>query len=203
MTTLYLVRHAVTEHTGKKLSGWMEDIPLNDEGLEQAAAVARRLADVKLDAIYSSPIDRTLQTARAIAAPHQLSVKANKAVGEVEYGGWTNRSLKVLARTRLWAQVQRWPSSARFPDGETLREVQVRVVGAIERIVSEHPKGRVCVVSHGDPIKLIVAHYLGVHIDLFQRIVVGPASVSVISVSGAGPYILALNSLTGPVPSSL
>ena len=201
MTTLYLVRHAVTEHTGKKLSGWMEDIPLNSEGLEQAESVAERLADVKLAAVYSSPIDRTMQTARVIAARHQLSVRSNKQLGEVEYGGWTNRSLKVLARTRLWAQIQRWPSAARFPDGETLREVQVRVVDAVERIVSEHPKNKVCVVSHGDPIKLIVAHYLGVHIDLFQRIVVAPASVSVLSVSSGGPYVLALNSLTGPVAS--
>jgi probable phosphomutase (TIGR03848 family) len=201
MTTLYLVRHAVTEQTGKKLSGWMEDIPLSDQGRAEAEAVADRLADQKLDAIYSSPIDRTLQTAQPIAARHDLGITTSKALGEVEYGKWTDRSLKVLARTKLWAQVQRWPSAARFPDGETLREVQVRVVGEVERIVEEHPKGRICVVSHGDPIKLICAHYLGVHIDLFQRIVVAPASVSVLSISGAGPYVLALNSLTGPIPS--
>ena len=201
MTILYLVRHAVTEHTGKKLSGWMEDIPLSDEGRGEALAVAERLSDQKLDAVFSSPIDRTLQTAQPIAERHDLPIATSKALGEVEYGKWTDRSLKVLARTKLWAQVQRWPSAARFPDGETLREVQVRVVGEIERIVGEYPRGRVCVVSHGDPIKLICAHYLGVHIDLFQRIVVAPASVSVVAVSGSGPAILALNSLSGPVAS--
>ena len=201
MTVLFLVRHAVTEHTGKKLSGWMEDIPLSDEGRAQAEAVADRMAAHKLEAIYSSPIDRTLQTAQPIAARHDLAINTSRAIGEVEYGKWTDRSLKVLARTKLWAQIQRWPSAARFPDGETLREVQVRVVGEIERIVAEHPRGQVCVVSHGDPIKLICAHYMGVHIDLFQRIVVAPASISVLSISGSGPAILALNSLSGPIPS--
>ena len=201
MTILYLVRHAVTEHTGKKLSGWMEDVPLSDEGRKQAEAVAERLEDHRIEAVYSSPIDRTLQTARPIARRHGLKVSGVRGIGEVEYGRWTNRSLKVLARTRLWAQIQRWPSAARFPDGETLREVQVRVVGAVEKIVEEHPKGRVCVVSHGDPIKLVCAHYLGLHIDLFQRIVIAPASVSVVAISGSGPAVLALNTLSGPIAS--
>ena len=201
MTILYLVRHAVTEHTGKKLSGWMEDIPLSDQGRAEAESVAERLADHKLEAVYASPIDRTVQTAQPIASRHDLGITTSKELGEVEYGKWTDRSLKVLARTKLWAQIQKWPSAARFPDGETLREVQARAVGEIERIVQRHPKGRVCVVSHGDPIKLICAHYMGLHIDLFQRIVIAPASVSVFSVSGSGPYVLALNSLTGPIPS--
>lgn len=201
MTTLFLVRHAVTEHTGKKLSGWMENIPLSEEGVTQAEAVAERLSRHKLEAIYSSPIDRTLQTARPIAERHDLGINTSRAIGEVEYGKWTDRSLKVLARTKLWTQIQRWPSAARFPDGETLREVQVRVVGEIERIVEDHPRGGVCVVSHGDPIKLICAHYLGIHIDLFQRLVIAPGSVSVLSISGSGPACLALNSLSGPIPS--
>lgn len=201
MTIVYLVRHGVTEQTGKKLSGWMEDIPLSEQGRAEAEAVADRLGGHKLDAIYSSPIDRTVQTAQPIAQRHDLGVTTSRPLGEVQYGKWTDRSLKVLARTKLWTQVQRWPSAARFPDGETLREVQVRVVGEIERIVTEHPRGRVCVVSHGDPIKLICAHYLGVHIDLFQRIVIAPGSVSVLSISSSGPAVLALNSLSGPVAS--
>ena len=193
MTTLFLVRHAVTSHTGHKLTGWMEGVALSVEGERQAEIAADGLAHVEFEAIYSSPIERTMQTARAIASRHGATVKTRKGLGEVQYGAWTNRSLKSLVKTKLWQQVQRFPSAARFPDGESLREVQSRAIAEIERIVADHPKGKVCLVSHGDVIKLVAAHYLGVHIDLFQRIVIGPASVSVISVTSHGPYVLALN----------
>ena len=193
MTTLFLVRHAVTSDTGYRLTGWTEGVGLTDEGRKQAEIAARGLAHVDFAAIYSSPIDRTMETARAIAEPHRMRVKSSKGIGEVQYGGWTNRSLKSLMRTKLWDTVQRFPSAARFPDGESVREVQARAVAEIEKIAAEHPKGKVCCVSHGDVIKLIAAHYLGVHIDLYQRIVIGPASVSVISLTSYGPRILALN----------
>ena len=198
MTTFVLVRHAVTAHTGHKLSGWMPNLPLTSEGRAQAVAVAERLAAVRMDAIYSSPILRTVETARAIAARHDLDVTIRKGIGEVEYGTWTDRSLKSLARTKLWTTVQRFPSGARFPEGESLREVQSRAIHELERLRSEHPKHTVCVVSHGDVIRLVAAHYLGVHIDLFQRIHIGPASVSVISVGDQGPMVLTLNSSVGP-----
>jgi probable phosphoglycerate mutase len=171
----------------------MEGVRLTEEGKKQAEIAARGLAHVDFDAIYSSPIDRTMETARAIAKPHGMSVKSRRGLGEVQYGGWTNRSLKSLMKTKLWDTVQRFPSAARFPDGESIREVQTRAVTEIEKIAEEHPKGKVCCVSHGDVIKLIAAHYLGVHIDLYQRVVIGPASVSVISLTSYGPHILALN----------
>ena len=183
----------MTSHTGTKLTGWMEGVALTEEGQRQAEVAADGLAHVDFDAIYSSPIERTMQTARVIASRHGTAVKTRRGLGEVQYGGWTNRSLKSLMKTKLWGQVQRFPSAARFPDGETLREVQSRAIAEIERIVADHPKGKVCLVSHGDVIKLVAAHYLGVHIDLFQRIVIDPASVSVISVTSHGPYVLALN----------
>jgi probable phosphomutase (TIGR03848 family) len=195
MTTLFLVRHAVTAHTGHRLSGWMEGIPLSEEGTAQARALAQMLKGVPFKAIYSSPIDRTLETANAIAATRNLRVRRTKALGEVDYGSWTNRPMKALAKTKLWSQIQRWPSNARFPDGETLREVQARALAEVERIVAEHPKDTICCVSHGDVIKLLIAHYMGVHIDLFQRIVVSPASVSVVSVSDHGPFVVTVNSM--------
>ncbi len=198
MTTLYLVRHGVTSHTGHRVTGWMEGVHLTDEGRRQAENAAQYLADVPLRAIYSSPIDRTIETARAIAAVHDLDVKVNHAIGEVRYGKWTNRSLKSLMRTKLWGTVQRWPSAARFPEGETLREVQTRAVDEIERLRGEHPRDAICCVSHGDTIKLVIAHYLGLHIDLFQRIFIGPASVSVLNVSDYGPQVLSLNALPMP-----
>lgn len=193
MTTLWLVRHGVTSHTGHKLSGWMPDVHLTDEGRAQADAAAEMLSRMNLEAVYSSPIDRTRETAATIAARHGLPVRTRRTIGEVEYGKWTNRSFKVLARQKLWAVVQRWPSSVRFPEGETLREVQSRALAEIEKIAETHPNGMVCVVSHADVIKLVLAHYLGVHIDLFQRIVIAPASVSGIRLTPDGPFVLSMN----------
>jgi probable phosphomutase (TIGR03848 family) len=200
VTTIYLVRHAVTSHTGHKLTGWMEGVHLNEEGKTQAEAVASMLSGVPFTAIYSSPIDRTMETAQAIAAHHKLKIIKRVGIGEVRYGAWTGRSLNALSKTKLWTVIQRWPSNVRFPQGETLREVQSRALDEIERIREEHPKGVVCCVSHADTIKLIVAHYLGVHIDLFQRIFIGPASVSVVHVGSFGPQVLSLNALPAPRP---
>jgi probable phosphomutase (TIGR03848 family) len=193
MTILYLVRHGVTEHTGKVLSGWMPGIHLNPQGTEEAEAAAASLAGVKLRAIYSSPIERCFQTAELVARPHRLDIHLCDGLGEVRYGAWTNRSFKVLQRTKLWGRVQRWPSGARFPDGESLREVQARAIAAMEAICAEHSKHSVCAVSHADVIRLVVAHYLGLHIDLFQRIIVGPGSITVLAVGEDGPKVVAVN----------
>jgi probable phosphomutase (TIGR03848 family) len=193
MTTFFLVRHAATSHTNHRLSGWMPGIHLTEEGRAQAEATADGLATVPLKAVYASPIARTTETARPIAERHRLEVLTRRDIGEVEYGKWTNRSLKVLARTKMWATVQRWPGGVRFPEGESLRGVQSRAVDGMEALRVEHPKHSVCVVSHGDVIKLVAAHYLGLHIDLFQRIVIVPASITVVSVSDDGPRVLALN----------
>lgn len=201
MTTIYFVRHGLTSHTGSKLTGWMEGVHLTDEGVRQAEAAAEHLTEVGFEAIYSSPIDRTKETADVIAARHEdLEVTVARGIGEVQYGKWTGRSLKTLARTKLWATIQRWPSAVRFPEGETLREVQTRAIDEIERLREKHPDGTICCVSHADTIKLVLAHYLGVHIDLFQRIYIGPASISVVHLGDQGPQILALNSLPVPRP---
>lgn len=180
----------------------MEGVHLTDEGREQARVAAEGLAHVDFDAIFASPIDRTMETARAIADRQGKKVRTRRGIGEVRYGKWTNRSLKSLMKTKLWDQVQHHPSNVRFPDGESLREVQTRAVSELEKIAEEFPKGKVCCVSHGDVIKLVAAHYLGVHIDLYQRIVIGTASVSVIALSPYGPRILALNNCPmAPDPS--
>jgi probable phosphoglycerate mutase len=193
VTTFFFVRHGLTSHTGHRLSGWLPDIHLSDEGRDQVKAVAERLERVPFKAIYSSPIERTRETANAIAERHKLDVEISPELGEVHYGKWTNRSFKTLVRTKLWATLQSFPSAARFPDGETLRAVQSRAVDEVERIRARHPKRTVCCVSHADVIKLIVAHYMGLHIDFFQRISISPASVTIISVSDGGPRVLALN----------
>jgi probable phosphomutase (TIGR03848 family) len=202
VTVFYLVRHGLTDHTGHRLSGRLPGIHLTDEGREQAEAVAARLADLPLKAIYSSPIDRTMETARPIAAAHRLRIVAAPELGEVEFGAWTNRSFKALRRTKLWGVVQRFPSGARFPGGESLREVQGRAVEALESLRARHRRQAVCCVSHADVIKLVLAHYLGMHIDLFQRIDIAPASVSVVLVTDEGPRVLALNAVSSAKRSS-
>lgn len=197
MTVFYLVRHGVTSHTGHKLSGWMPDIHLTDAGRAQAEAAAESLANAPLKSIYASPIDRTAETAKIIAARHDLRVRTRKDLGEVEYGRWTNKSLKVVAQTKLWTRVQRWPAGATFPDGESFVAVQNRGVAAIEALRARHPKDHVCIVSHGDVIRLVVAHYMGVHLDLFQRIHVTPGSLTVLAITDEGPGILTLNAPPG------
>ena len=200
MTTFFFVRHGVTSHTGRKLSGRLPDIPLTDEGRAQAEAVAERLAGVPLKAVYSSPIDRTMQTARPIAAKQDLKVQLRRNLTELEFGRWTDRSFKTLRRTKLWPVIQRWPSGARFPDGESFLEVQQRAVGEVEDLRVKHPRQAICCVSHADVIRVIVAHYLGMHLDMFQRIDIGPASVTVIAVGGGGPRVLTVNApASGPI----
>ncbi|MGH2787361.1 MAG: MSMEG_4193 family putative phosphomutase [Actinomycetota bacterium] len=193
MTTFYFVRHGLTDHTGQRLSGWQPGVHLSEAGRAQAEAVADRLAEAPLVAVYASPIDRTLETARPIAERHKLKVIVRDGLGEVHYGRWTNRSFKSLRRTKLWEVVQRWPSAARFPEGESIRELQARAMTEVEMIASAHTRRAVCVVSHADVIRVVLAHYLGVHLDLFQRIEISPASVSVVDVGEFGPRVLAMN----------
>jgi probable phosphomutase (TIGR03848 family) len=200
MTTFYLVRHGLTAHTGSRLSGWTPGIHLTEDGVAQAQAVADRLQEIQLEAVYSSPIERSLETARVVAESHGLDVRIRRALGEVRYGRWTNRSFKTLTRTKLWSTVQRWPSGARFPEGETLREVQARAVAEIERLREEHVREHVCCVSHADVIRLIAAYYLGLHIDLFQRLIVGPGSITVIGIENEGPRVLAINASPSTLP---
>lgn len=192
MTTLLFVRHAVTAHTGHRLSGWLPGIPLSEVGRAQADRIAEGLAEVPLEALYSSPIDRCLETAKAIGSKKKMRPRVRDALKDTDYGDWTDRPLKPLLRTKLWRKLELFPSATRFPGGENLRETQTRVVEEIERIVDQHPHGLVCVVSHADPIRLTVAHYVGVHIDLFQRIQVAPATVTALHLSERGPYLLML-----------
>lgn len=192
-TTFYLVRHGLTDHTGHRLSGWTPDVHLSEAGLAQAEATADSLERIPLAAVYASPLERTVETARVIASRHRLRVRTRRDVGEVDFGQWTNRSFRTLERTRRWRAVQRWPSGVRFPGGESLLEVQSRALAALEELCAVHPRQSVCVVCHAEVIRLVAAHFLGVHVDLFQRIVVAPGSITVVVVGGNGPLVLGLN----------
>ena len=202
MRLLLLLRHAVTEHTGARLSGWTPGIHLSETGRAQAGALAERLGPVPIDAVYASPLERCQETAAALAGPRGLAVGTLDEVGEVRYGTWTGRELKELAKQPLWKVVQGTPSAARFPDGETIYEMQARAVIAVERLREAHPGQTVAVCSHADVIKVLAGHYLGAHIDLCQRLVVNPASLTAFAF-GPVPYLLRLNDTGGGVADLL
>lgn len=187
MATILFVRHGENDWVKKhRLAGWIPGVHLNENGRQQAADAATRLADLPIAAIYSSPVTRCMETAAALAEVHDLPITELEDVGEVRYGDWEGKKIRRLARLPLWRVVQFFPSRMRFPNGEALREVQFRAVQALERLSEQHGDDYVVVVSHADLIKLVLAHYLGVHIDLFQRIVVSPASVSVLALPDNG-----------------
>jgi len=197
-----LIRHAVTDVTGKRLSGQAPGIHLSAEGRRQAQALAERLAPVPLAAMYSSPLERCFETAEAVATGRSMAVSGVSELTEVGYGRWTGRPLAALARTALWKRVQQTPSSVRFPEGETFLEVQRRSLAAVDAIAARHPRTVVGVCSHADVIRLLLAHYAGVHIDLFQRLIVGPASVSAVLLGDRIPRIVRMND-TGTVEDLL
>jgi probable phosphoglycerate mutase len=188
-----LVRHAVTAQTGPLLSGRQPGIDLSDTGRDQAAAVGVRLAPLPVRAVYASPIERTTQTAEHIASHHGLAVIPLTGVLEADYGDWTGGTIAELAKTELWKTVQRAPSRARFPNGESIAQMQVRMVSALEAVVADHRGETVVVVSHADPIKAAIAHYSGLHLDQFQRLVVSPASVTAFDLGPHGAALLTCN----------
>ena len=187
MATVILVRHGqndwVKEH---RLAGWIPGVHLNDTGKEQAQAAAQRLAPLPIKAIYSSPVTRCMETAVELATPHALPVLELPDMGEVRYGAWEGEKIRKLARKPEWYAVQHFPSRMRFPEGEALREVQFRAVQALEVLAARHGDEWIVVCSHADLIKMVLAHYLGVHLDLFQRIVVSPASASLLQLHPRG-----------------
>jgi probable phosphoglycerate mutase len=197
MTTILLIRHAVNDFvkTGK-LAGWLPDVHLNDEGKAQAEALGKRLADAPIKYLYSSPLERTMETAEAIRQNHpHLEIQHNYEIGEVRYGDWEGQTVASLTRRKMWSVVQEYPSRASFPNGETMRGVQVRAVNEIERLVALHPRQMVAVVSHADVIKMILAHYLGMHLDNFQRINVSPASISTLVLGHSRPFVASMNDM--------
>jgi probable phosphoglycerate mutase len=196
-TRLVLVRHAVTEQTGPLLSGRAPGIDLSDKGIGQAEATAQRLAKLPIAHVYASPIERTTQTAQRIAAHHGLEVEPLEGVIEADYGDWTGGKLSELAKTEEWKVVQVAPSRAQFPNGETIRAMQARMVATLDEVVAKHQHETVVVVSHADPIKSAIAHYGGMHLDLFQRVHVAPASVTVFDFHPYGVIMVKCNDTGG------
>jgi probable phosphomutase (TIGR03848 family) len=195
MTTLYLIRHAENDWIGRRLPGWTRGLHLNARGHAQAAALAEILAPVRLTAIYSSPLERAMETARPLARAKRLEIVRRPGLAEMRVGSWQGQPLRRLRRRKLWPVIQFTPSLARFPGGESFVEGQARVVGELERICAGHrsPRSAVACFSHADIIKLAVAHYLGLPLDLFQRLAVEPASITVVHVTEGRALVVRLN----------
>lgn len=201
MATLFLIRHGLTAQTGKILYGRLSGIGLDDRGRAQAEELVRRFDGVRLTALYSSPLERCVETVEPLAAAQRLAIVGRTDLEEMDAGSWTGRSLAQLRRTALWKTVQRQPSAFRFPDGgESFPEAQARAVAEVERIARRHRRGRVAVATHGDIVRIVVAHFLGTPLDGFQRIVVDTASVSVLALDGHGDArVLLVNDVGGLV----
>ena len=207
MATVILLRHGrTTANTGGVLAGWTPGVGLDETGVQQAQAVAERLAKVPLAAVVSSPLERCRQTAASVAAGRDLEVRTDERLGEARYGDWTGRPIKELAKDPLWKVVQQHPSAAVFPgpEGEGLAATQARAVAAVRAWNADlGPDAVWLACSHGDVIKAVLADALGLHLDSFQRIVVDPASISVISYTDTRPFVVRMNDTGGDVSALL
>lgn len=194
-TTVCFVRHGTTPTTGKVLPGRAKGLHLSERGLLEADLAGRRLADIgSVTAIYASPLERARETASTIARHVGHSVRIDRGLLECDFGDWTGEALIKLAKLPEWQSVQRHPSGFRFPGGESFVEMQARIAGTIERLCAKHPGEVIVLVSHADPIKVAVTDALGVPLDLMQRTVISPCSITVVVYSGGAPTVLAVNS---------
>jgi probable phosphomutase (TIGR03848 family) len=205
MATVLLVRHGrTTANATGVLAGRTAGVALDAVGRQQAVRTAERIAAVPLAAVVSSPLERCRQTSRALLERQTGTpeTRIERAITECDYGEWQGRTLVELAKEPLWRTVQANPSAVVFPGGESMQGMQSRAVAAIRRIDAEveaaHGPAAVWVaVSHGDVIKSVLADALGMHLDLFQRIAVGPASVSIVRYGEHRPEVVASNTESG------
>ena len=196
MPLLLLIRHGENDYvkTGK-MAGRIPGVHLNEKGQKQAQALAEALTQVPIKAIYSSPLERAMETAQPIAESHKLAIIQEPDLMDVEIGKWQGKSLKMLRLMNAWKIVQNAPSRFRFPEGESFTEAQTRYVGALERIIQKHhkPQEIVAVIFHADPIKLAVAHLLGMPLDHFQRLSCDTGSMTALYVNESGANLIKLN----------
>ena len=210
-TVILLVRHGATATTGTELPGRASGLHLSDAGRAQAESVAARIATMGagngrkrrgVSAVYSSPLERTRETAAPIADATGCEVQVDDGLVEVDIGDWTGLELKAARKRPEWATIQRYPSGFTFPGGESFIDMQARIVACVERLRALHPGETIVAVSHADPIRAAVAHAMGTHLDLFQRVVISPCSLTAVAYGAGGPMVLTVNSGVdaGPAP---
>jgi probable phosphomutase (TIGR03848 family) len=193
--TLLLVRHGLTATTGKVLPGRAAGLHLSDKGREQAEAAAARIASLdKVAAIYASPLERAQETAEPIARVRKLKIRTEPGLLECDFGEWTGKRLSALSKKPEWKVVQGRPSSFRFPEGESIREMQGRLTETLDRLAKRHAGGTIVCVSHADPIKSVVVEAMGAHLDSYQRVVISPCSITVLVWHPMRPTVMSVNS---------
>lgn len=199
MLTIFLIRHGENDYLKtKRLPGHTPGVSLNECGQRQAQALAEKLSQAPIQAVYSSPLERAMETAAPLAAALSLPVISRPGLIETDIGEWQGESLKRLSRRKVWKQVQETPSTFRFPGGESFAECQQRMVAEIEALFVRHAADEmIACFSHADPIRLTAAHYLGMPLDLFQRLEIAPASVSALKAHRGSMHLLYLNLYPG------
>jgi probable phosphoglycerate mutase len=206
VTTVLLVRHGLTALTGPILSGWTPGLHLDDRGRAQVASLGERMRGVPLAAVVTSPLERCRETAEAVLAGREPTppLHVDERLGEVHYGSWTGRLFKDLTKDPLWRVVQSHPSAVVFPEGEGLAAMAARAIEAVrDWNVRLGPDATYAVVSHADVIKALIADALGLHLDGYQRIVVDPASLTVIQYTAMRPFVVRVNDTGGSVEALL
>ncbi len=198
MTGLLLVRHASVDGLGRVLAGRTPGIHLHDRGRAEADALARSLADVPIRAVHAGPLDRARETAAPLAAIHGLDPTIDPAFDEVDFGVWTGVAFQELDAREDWRRWNEQRATARPPGGESMADVLDRALSGVRALRAAHGEGRVVVVSHGDVIRPLIAHFLGLHLDHLLRFEVAPASISAVSLEDAGARVLAVNRTIGP-----
>ena len=199
MTTFLLIRHALCDPVGTSIAGRQPGIHLNADGVRQAEHLAERLAGLSLAGLYSSPLERATETARAIGLRHNLEVHPAPGLTEVDFGDWTGRSIAELDQFPAWRWFNQFRSGSRIPGGENMSEVLTRSLRELDRLRQLHPASEalVAVVSHGDVLRMVVTHALGMPTDMLHRLELSPASISLLHIEDYGPRILLLNSTEG------
>lgn len=194
MIKILLIRHALTDTAGKRLTGRSLGIALNETGRIQAQQLAERLSVFPIEAVYSSPLERAVETASPVAEYFNLPCIISADFNEIDYGSWTDMEIEDLVANPLFRSFNLFRSSTRIPDGEKMSEAQMRIVSGIEKLRVQHPEKTVAIISHADLIKSAIAFYAGIHLDLMMRIVVSPASVSILEIYDDTARIILINS---------
>lgn len=193
MTTFLLIRHAHTPLVGLGLAGRLPGHSLSDEGRAQAQQLAYRLASVKLDAIYASPLERALETAQPFAESRQLTLQLLEGFNEIDFGAWAGRTFDSLQDDVAWQQWNAFRSFSQPSDGEMMMLAQARAVHALYCLHQRHHDGVIAIVSHADILKAVLAYFLGMPVDLFRRLEIDLASVSVVRIDDEDVRVLCLN----------
>jgi broad specificity phosphatase PhoE len=195
MTRFLLIRHALTDAVGKTITGRLPGVHINDEGKRQVSILADQLKGLSIDAMYSSPMERAMETANTIAVPHQLNVSVLGELNEIDCGEWSGRTIQELRGERQFQLFNSFRSGTRIPGGETMLEAQLRMVNCIEKLAGRHKEQTVVLVSHGDPLKATACFYMGIHLDLMHKIEISPASVTNLEVYEETARITSMGSI--------